>query len=556
MADNRSTTNVAGAYPDWVELYNARLAPLSLTGWSLSDNDDPRRFVFTGGPLLAPGAYLVVFCDTNAAPGIHTGFGLDKEGSHVLLYDPNTNRIDAVSFGAQLPDYSIGRIAGGWVLNSPTPGGPNVPTATGPATDLVINEWLANAVPGGTDWVELFNRSATRPIALNGIYLDAGGAVFRYTTLAFVAPGGFLQLLADEAPGPAHLDFKLSAAGSSIALYDEAGLEVNRVTFGLQVEGISQGRLPDGGATIVSFPGSASPGAANYVITYGGPVLNEVLARNQGGSVTPWGARADWVELANTNGTAVALGGFGLSDEPGTRKWSFPSGTAIPANGYLRVWCDGDAPPSEAVGTDLNAGFSLGSKSGGVYLFGTNGLVVDYVEYGFQVADLSIGRSGGAWRLLATPSPGALNSLPASLGNASGLRFNEWLSDPASGHDWFELYNLGTAPVELSGLYLTDDPALTGLDQFRVAPLSFLGGLGFAQFEADGDPSQGHHHVNFRLDSGGDALRLYDASFGPIDAVDFGALALGVSMGRLPDGSGSLATFPGNPTPGQSNYRR
>ena len=555
MADNRNTTNLAGAYPDWVELYNAGTAPLSLTGWSLSDNDDPRRFVFSDGPSLASGAYLVVFFDTNAAPGIHTGFSLDQDGGHVLLYDPNTNRIDAVSYGAQLPDYSIGRMAGAWRLNAPTPGGPNLPTATGPASDLVLNEWLANAVPGGTDWVELFNRSATRPIALNGLYLGAGGAVFRYTSLSFIAPGGFLQLLADETTGPAHLDFKLSAAGSSVALYDEAGLEVDRVTFGPQVEGISQGRLPDGGATIASFPGSASPGAANYVITYGGPFLNEVLARNEGGSVTPWGARADWVELANTNGTAVALGGFGLSDEPGTRKWSIPSGISIPASGYLRVWCDGDAPPSVIGGPDLNAGFSLASKSGGVYLFATNGLVEDYVEYGFQVADLSIGRSGATWRLLATPSPGASNSLPASLGNASSLRFNEWLSDPASGHDWFELYNPGTAPVELSGLYLTDDPALTARDQFRIAPLSFLGGLGFAQFEADGDPSQGHHHVNFHLDSGGDALRLYDAGFGAIDAVDFGAIAPGVSMGRLPDGSGTLATFPGNPTPGQSNYR-
>ena len=38
------------------------------------------------------------------------------------------------------------------------------------------------------------------------------------------------------------------------------------VTFGAQVEGVSQGRLPDGSANILSFPGTASPGASNWSV--------------------------------------------------------------------------------------------------------------------------------------------------------------------------------------------------------------------------------------------------------------------------------------------------
>ena len=40
-------------------------------------------------------------------------------------------------------------------------------------------------------------------------------------------------------------------------------------------------------------------------------------------------------------------------------------------------------------------------------------LLVDHVEYGLQAKNLSIGRNGGAWKLLDVPSPGAVNAAPA-----------------------------------------------------------------------------------------------------------------------------------------------
>jgi hypothetical protein len=177
---------------------------------------------------------------------------------------------------------------------------------------------------------------------------------------------------------------------------------------------------------------------------------------------------------------------------------------------------------------------------------------VDSVEYGVQVTDLSIGRSGGQWRLLASSTPGGANSAPASLGSVTALRINEWLSDGGAGNDWFELYNTAAQPVELSGLYVTDDPSLTGITQHQIAPLSFIGANGFAVFEADGDPGQGRHHVNFNLDNLGDALRLYAANQTLIDAVDFGSLPETASAGRLPDGAGTLVnSTPAEP--GESN---
>jgi hypothetical protein len=105
------------------------------------------------------------------------------------------------------------------------------------------------------------------------------------------------------------------------------------------------------------------------------------------------------------------------------------------------VWCDDSRAASTSSSGPLNSGFNLSGTSGGVYLFNALGQVVNLVEFGFQVPDLSIGLSGGQWRLLASPTPGAANAANATLGATTNLRVNEWMADPSSGDDWFELYN-------------------------------------------------------------------------------------------------------------------
>src|SRR5204862_5577031 len=104
-----------------------------LGGWSLSDNGTPRKFVFPPTASIAAGGYLVVWCDSDFnAPGLHTGFALGRKGESVFLYDASTNRLDAVTFGLQLPNFTIGRAgsgAGTWQLCQPTPNAANAPQA-------------------------------------------------------------------------------------------------------------------------------------------------------------------------------------------------------------------------------------------------------------------------------------------------------------------------------------------------------------------------------------------------------------------------------------------
>jgi hypothetical protein len=117
------------------------------------------------------------------------------------------------------------------------------------------------------------------------------------------------------------------------------------------------------------------------------------------------------------------------------------------------------------------------------------------------------------------------------------------MADPASGSDWFELYNGDTQPVSLGGLFFTDDSTRPTLSPMR--PLSFIGtGAGaFIQFHADSNPNSGADHVNFKLSKSGDNVYLYSPSGILITGVSFGAQATGVSQGRFPDGSGNIIIF-------------
>ncbi|HEX5220958.1 MAG TPA: lamin tail domain-containing protein [Verrucomicrobiae bacterium] len=559
MADNLGAVNNGGTFPDWIELRNNSANPVTLTGWSLTDDGNARKFVFPA-TSIPPNSYLTVWCDavTNTTPGLHTGFSLGKDGDNVFLYDANTNRVDALSFGLQVGNQSIGRINGNWTLTTPTANAANIAAALAPAASLAINEWLANPAPGQPDWLELFNLSFTSPVALQGLYLTTSSNVHQLTSLAFLAPRGYLQLFADEAVGPDHLDFKLPASGETITLSDSAGSPIQTVVYPAQVEGVSRGRYPDGGASLYDFVGSVSPESTNYLANYNGAVINEVLARNN--SVNVSGQSVDYVELFNPTGTPFSLAGMSLSvnsQQPG--QFTFPVGTTLGGNTYLVIKCDGDSPLSTIPGS-FNTGESLDGESGGVYLFNTAGQVVNFVEYGHQVRDLPIGLSGGQWRLLSSATPGALNSAAAILGANSALRINEWMPEPVNNDgDWFELYNTTNRPVDLSTISISDDPSLAGRGMFRPAPLSFIGPNGFVKWIADALAGNGRDHVNFGLNSLGDSLLLYsvvnNTNFTLIDSLGFGAHANGLSSGRLLDGQPNIFAFPGSASPAESNYR-
>ena len=558
MAENNGLINNGGTYPAWVELANTGTNSVSVANWSFSNSGNARKFVFPNGTTISAGGFLVVWCDTNmAAPGLHSGFILSRNGENLFLYDASTNRVDAFSFGLQLSNYSMGRVGidASWQLNQPTPGAPNIATNLGSATNLVINEWLANSVPGGSDWIELYNKSSSKPVMLTGLYLGTSNELFEIRSASFIAPLGYVQLFADKNPGPDHLDFKLTAAGDAITLFDYSGAPMDSVSFVNQIQGVSEGRLPDGSPNIVSFPGTVSPDASNYISSNAGPILNEVMARNTSAVYDGRGNTPDWIEIYNPTSSSFSLAGMSLGNNPyGTGQWTFPVGSTIASNGYVVVWHDSSRPASTNASSDLNTGYNISGDGDAVCLFSATGQLVDSVAFGAQIGNLSIGRIGGSWNLLSNPTPGAPNATTAALGNVMNLRVNEWMADPVSGGDWFELYNTDSLPVCLSGLFLTDDPSIAGMTNTQIASLTFVAAKGWVEYQADARLSGGPNHVNFSLNKDGETIRIYTTNLALIDAIDFGLQSKSVSQGRLPDGGSNIVSFSATPTPETSNY--
>ena len=127
--------------------------------------------------------------------------------------------------------------------------------------------------------------------------------------------------------------------------------------------------------------------------------------------------------------------------------------------------------------------------------------------------------------------------------------------------DWIEIYNAGTEPVDLAGLFMTDDIQNPGKHQFVDGfpdETTILPG-GFKIVWADDSLSQGPMHVNFTLPSTGGFIGLYQETNGgsgtffvTVDTITYPQLGLDKSYGRAQDGQLPWVIFNGA-TPASSN---
>jgi len=310
MANNASAVVNDGKFPDWLELANRTTNAINIANWSLSDSGNARKYIFPTNTILAPNGYLVVWCDTNnASPGLHSGFNLAKGGESLFLYDGNTNRIDAISFGQQVTDLSLGRVSDIWQLTLPTTNAVNVAAPLGSLTNVSLNEWSTTT---GTNWIELFNRSSNAVVALHGVYLATTNTLFRIGTLAFLPPRGYLQIFADQAVGFDHADITLTASNNLVVLYDDTANELERITYGAQSNNISEGRFPDGVVAVTNryFMPTVTPGAPN-VIPNNAPALTVTTNR-----IVHLGQTIQFTATATDPDLWYQTLAFGLSNAP------------------------------------------------------------------------------------------------------------------------------------------------------------------------------------------------------------------------------------------------
>ncbi len=131
----------------------------------------------------------------------------------------------------------------------------------------------------------------------------------------------------------------------------------------------------------------------------------------------------------------------------------------------------------------------------------------------------------------------------------------ETISDPQGDYDdWIEIYNADIYPVNIGGMYITDDltdPSKwkipdTQPDSTTIQPGEFL------LLWADEDIEDGVLHLDIKLSVNGEEIGLYtDDLTSIIDSIVFEEQTIDISFGRQPDGSNNWCQM--NPTPGYSN---
>jgi hypothetical protein len=204
-----------------------------------------------------------------------------------------------------------------------------------------------------------------------------------------------------------------------------------------------------------------SPGLADPPLAHpqGTVVINEVLSHQD--TENP----GDWIELHNTSGTTIDIGGWFLSDSPGVlMKYTIPDGTLIPPNGYV-VFNERD---------DFGSAFTLSEHGDAVYLSsGSNGALSvpayrEFQKFGGQERGVTFGRHLRADGTAAFPSQGMATMGAANSGPRVGpLVIEEIMYHPPTGaHEYVRIRN---STAESVNLYDPANPA----NVWRVSGIDF-----------------------------------------------------------------------------------
>ena len=567
VTDWNGNGQTGDADDEYIELYNAGLVSIDVSGWFLDDiaNGGSPPYALPAGTLMPPNGFLLVF-------SAQTHIALNNGGDTVRLVRPDGVEIETASYASSHADQAYSKtIEGGgdWTATyPPSPGSPNQPpppsptptetvtptpsntpaatvgpsttaTATPTATsvggttptpypgELSLNEfmpdpasdWNGNGQTGDADdeYIEIYNDSAL-PADVSGWLLDdvdgGGSPPFALPPGTSIPPAGFLVFFSAQT----HLS--LNNGGDSVRLVRPDGVEVEAVSYTVTRADQAHSKTVDGGAewTTVYPP---SPGASNQPQPTATPTATAVpstasvsghvfLDADGDGQFEPW------------------LGETGLANV-----------LVMLSNG--RIWMTG---PSGWYGFhNLAPGSYLVRQAQPVH---TSSTTPD--EY---TVVLAAGDDRNNLHFGEAPLPPGQVHSPVVL--------NEFLPSPASDWDgngtanaedeWIELYNPSDAWVDLSGWFLDDIDDSRAASPEGSAPYAMPPGSGIAPHS---------YTVVFRSTSGvalnnsGDTVRLLGPGLFELETNSFGSTGSDISWSKTVDG-GNEWTNAYPPSLGSSN---
>jgi len=380
--------------------------------------------------------------------------------------------------------------------------------------DIFINEVSAS----GDDWIELYNAN-TAEVNIGGYKVyDDGMNKYALPANTKIAANGFLVLYCDDTGVGLHPPFKLTSDGETVYFENASGDLIDKVKFPALRDGQSYGRFPDGSTTLL-ISGNTSEGESNGDNT--APVIVDVTrsplvpALDQAVTIT--------AKLLSASGIASVKLFYRVDGGSFTTVTMTGSGInytgVIPANnatGKIEYYVEVTNNTSLTSTDPFDAPDELHD-----YLLNTDALPQLYINE-FMAA------------------------------NASCCPDND--GGTAEYDDWIEIYNAGDTPVDIGGMYLSDnvnDPFGDKIPKSNPSKTT-IPAKGFLVLWADGNQAQGILHLNFSLSASGEDVGLFYIDGRAIDTYTFGSQTDNTSYGRTTNGGVSWKSF-ASPTQGTSN---
>ncbi|MBE5786532.1 MAG: hypothetical protein E7324_03235 [Clostridiales bacterium] len=448
----------------------------------------------------------------------------------------------------------------------------------------------AAALPDETgsfgDWIEIHN-TLDVPMNLKHVGLSdrSDRIIFLFPDVTLAADGRVVvfcdDVNRDNPAGTFHAKFKISSLGKEhIYLFDNSGVVIDSVEVPTLNSDESLSMM-EGGQYIKTY--DYSPGFANgpegheaylaqYSITPGVLMINEVAPSPRSGIRDEDDEVSDWVELFNISDEDISLANLALSDdETKLVKWTFPKDAVIPAGGYYLVYCSGkDKVQADGI---PHTNFSINGEEETIVLSNLAGQMIDRVVVTGVQRDMSYGRNPDnltEWMDFTLPTPlgpntqAGMNRADQYLRNMNhtGVYISEIMSSAdqvkafgdAEPGDYVEIYNSSAYTWNLSGWGLSDNigwprkwtfPQGTSISpgEYKVILLDGFTGM---------NTNTARLRASFSLTRTGEEIMcLSDAEGRILDRVYLPQIPTDVSYGRTLNNNGFF--YYDAPTPGQVN---
>jgi hypothetical protein len=270
MSSNATTLlDDYGLPSDWVEIYNAGKATVNLQGYGLSDKANKLMKWTFPDVSLESGKYLFIFCSSknqaanSTSKALHTNFSISSYKETIVLSSNRGQVLDTVAVPQMEADsaYALDLGSGAWRTTvKPTPGYPNTDEgyrqfndSRAVKTGLMISEAMtynSKYAPVGTtyhDWIEIYNGTGAAVNLRNyGLTDDTSKPLKWKFPDVSIAAGGYLVVYCsglNQKGTTLHTNFRLSAAGETVGLFDPSEKVVDAMGIGEVPSNMSFGRV-------------------------------------------------------------------------------------------------------------------------------------------------------------------------------------------------------------------------------------------------------------------------------------------------------------------------